>query len=140
MQITIALFLVFCFLCIAAIHFYWGLGGKWGLEAALPVKENNEKTMNPGIMACFLVGLVFIFVCVFLLIKVKFIDFSLSVFLNKYGLILLASVFLIRALGDFKYAGFTKKLKNTTFAQYDTKYYSPFCLITGLLLIILNTY
>jgi uncharacterized membrane protein len=42
--IGVILFLLFIFL--SAIHFYWGLGGKWGANAAIPTKENSIN-LNP---------------------------------------------------------------------------------------------
>ena len=59
--------------------------------------------------------------------------------LSRYGLWLLAGVFLLRAIGDFRYVGFTKKVRATRFAQLDTRFYSPLCLLmsTNTLLVIL---
>lgn len=36
------------------------------------------------------------------------------------------------------YIGFFKKIKNTRFGRNDTKYYSPLCLLIGLLAIVLE--
>lgn len=38
--ISIILFLIF--LCIATIHFYWAVGGKWGNDAVLPTKADES--------------------------------------------------------------------------------------------------
>ena len=43
---------------IAILHFYWTVGGKWGLEAALPTKENGESVLKPKWIDCLLVGLI----------------------------------------------------------------------------------
>jgi hypothetical protein len=43
------------------------------------------------------------------------------------------TLFILRAIGDFKYLGFFKKIKNTKFGQNDTKYFAPLCLIIGIL-------
>jgi hypothetical protein len=53
--------------------------------------------------------------------------------INKYGLWILMTLFILRAIGDFKYMGFFKKIKNTKFGQNDTKYFAPLCLIIGIL-------
>jgi len=42
------------------------------------------------------------------------------------------AIFLLRALGDFRYVGFFKKVKTTPFAKADTKFFSPLCLMLGL--------
>ena len=50
----------------------------------------------------------------------------------NYGYYFLAGIFILRAIGDFKYVGFFKKVKNTPFAKLDSKFYSPLCLLIGL--------
>jgi hypothetical protein len=40
---------------------------------------------------------------------------------------LLAAVFALRAIGDFRYVGFFKRVRNTGFARLDTRAYSPLC-------------
>jgi Protein of unknown function (DUF3995) len=138
MQTTLGIILILIFLFLAGVHFYWGLGGKWGLDAALPKTVNNENTMNPGIFGCFIVGFALLSVAVFVLIKVNFLEISIPYFILKYGQYFLATVFIIRAIGDFKYAGFSKKTQNTAFAINDTKYYSPLCLLIGIMFLLLN--
>ena len=54
-----------------------------------------------------------------------------------YGLWIIASVFILRAIGEFNYVGFLKKIKHTKFGQNDTKLYSPLCLTIGILIIII---
>jgi hypothetical protein len=51
-------------------------------------------------------------------------------------LLVLVAVFAIRALGDFKYVGFFKKVKNTDFAINDTKYFTPLCAFVAVSLLI----
>jgi hypothetical protein len=127
------LFAVFLFL--SGIHFYWGLGGKWSANAAIPTKENNEKVINPKMLECFVVAFGLLGFAVFILVKSKLLSLSLPVWILNYGLRAISILFILRAIGEFKYVGFFKKIKFTTFAQLDTKYYSPLCLAIGLLAI-----
>jgi hypothetical protein len=53
------------------------------------------------------------------------------------GNLAIAIIFLIRAIGDFRYVGFLKKIKNTKFAKKDTKYYSPLCSLISVLAFII---
>ena len=39
----IGLLLFFIFSFLSVIHFYWGLGGKWGANAAIPTREKTKK-------------------------------------------------------------------------------------------------
>ena len=41
-------------------------------------------------------------------------------------------VLLARAVGDFRYVGFFKRIHGTGFAIMDTRLYSPLCLLLGL--------
>jgi len=43
------------------------------------------------------------------------------------------TLFLIRRIGDFKHAGFFKKVKDTKFGKADTKYFSPLCLFVAVI-------
>jgi hypothetical protein len=76
-----------------------------------------------------------------LVVLVNVIDFERSLFLGLvqlYGLWIIASIFILRAIGEFKYVGFFKKISQTKFGQNDTKYYSPLCLIIGILTLMLE--
>lgn len=134
--IAITLFTIFLFL--SGIHFYWAFGGRWGVDSVLPAKSNNEKIMQPGLFATIMVALVLLSFALFILIKAGLLQTTLPAWLQQYGLYILAGLFIIRAIGDFKYVGFTKKLKGTKFALMDTKWYSPLCLGIGILLILLQ--
>ena len=48
----------------------------------------------------------------------------------------MAMIFVLRTLGDFRYVGFTKRIRNTSFAEWDTKLYSPLCLLMALLALV----
>lgn len=137
MTISIGLVLFVIFLSLSGLHFYWGVGGKWGMEASLPTQENHEKVMNPGLVACFVVAFGLLGFGIFALIKSQLISFALPSWLLNYGFMLIPILFVGRAVGEFHYVGFFKKIKNTKFAQMDTKYYSPLCLFIGILGIIL---
>jgi hypothetical protein len=134
--IGLLLFSIFSFLSV--IHFYWGLGGKWGANAAIPTRENNEKVMNPKLFECFVIAFGLLAFGLFILVKTQILPLSLPNWLMKYGLWVLSTIFILRAIGDFKYVGFFKRIKSTQFGQLDTKYYSPLCLVVGLLVMTLT--
>lgn len=133
---AILLFLIFLFL--SSIHFYWGLGGRWGGEAVVPVKDSNVKAMMPGPLPTFIVAFGLLAFGFFILIKSGLINVSLPSWLEKSGLWIIAGIFILRATGEFKYVGFFKKIKQTKFGQNDTKYYSPLCLLIGILAIFIE--
>ena len=133
---AIILFLIFLFL--SSLHFYWGLGGRWGSEAVIPAKDNNLNVMMPGPLPTFIVALGLLGFGLFILIKSELINLSSPLWLEKYGLWIIAGIFILRAIGEFKYVGFFKKIKQTKFGQKDTKYYSPLCLLIGTLTILIE--
>ena len=130
------------FTLLGAIHFYWGIGGKWGSTQALPQNLNNGTPLFiPGIVACFVVALGLLGMAIFTLNQISFVSINLPNILSQYGLYIIGSIFLLRTLGDFKYVGFFKSIKNTEFGRMDTQFYSPLCLylgITSLLIKVLN--
>lgn len=121
--------LFFIFLTLGTIHFYWVFGGKWGLKNAIPTKKENENiNFKPSSFATFLVGLFLTLFACFYLIQANFIALTLPKWTN-YLLWILPSLFLLRAIGDFKYVGFFKSIKTTLFAKSDDKLFSLLCLL-----------
>jgi glucan phosphoethanolaminetransferase (alkaline phosphatase superfamily) len=136
--ISIILFLIF--LCISSIHFYWAFGGKWGGDAVLPTKEDDNSVLfAPSVLSTLIVAFGLLAFGLFIFVKSGFIVFDTPQWLNQYGLWIIASIFTLRAIGDFNYVGFFKKIKRTKFGENDTKYFSPLCLTIGILSIILES-
>lgn len=135
--IAIILFLIFLF--ISSIHFYWAFGGKWGGDAVLPTKDdNNIKVLNPTILPTLIVAFGLLGFGLFILVKSGLIAIDIPQWLNKYGLWIIVTIFMSRAIGDFNYVGFFKKIKQTKFGKNDSNYFSPLCLTIGILTIILE--
>jgi len=131
MIITALLTLIF--LSLAILHFYWSLGFKWGLSHALPTKENGEKLISPRPFQTLLVGILLLIPSCLYARNLLDINLGLPEWTYFYGEWLVVILFLIRAIGDFKYVGLFKKVKSTSFARSDTKYYTPLCIIISIL-------
>ena len=139
MTIIIAIILFLIFLFISSIHIYWAFGGNWGSDAVLPTKDdNNTKVLNPSILPRLIVAFGLLGFGLHILIISGLIAFDIPQWLSNYGLWIIASIFTLRAIGDFKYVGFFKKIKLTKFGENDTKYFSPLCLTIGILTLILE--
>lgn len=136
--VVFALFIIF--LVLSIIHFYWAFGGRWGYDTALPTKENNEKLIQPAFLECIVVGGGLLSFGLIVLQKGKIISLLDWNWLNQYSLWIIIFIFLARAIGEFKYVGFFKKVKNTEFGKMDTKFYSPLCLFISILAIILEVF
>jgi len=130
MLLSLLLFIIFTL--IALLHFYWAVGGKWGLDATLPTNSQGERLLSPGPFACTVVGLGLSTFAFIYLEKSELISNSLPEWLLFYSGWIIPSIFLLRAIGDGKMVGFFKRIKDTHFAKMDTRYFSPFCLFLAL--------
>jgi hypothetical protein len=121
------------FALLGAIHIYWGVGGKWGSKQALPQNIDSENPVFlPGMVACFIVAFGLFSMALLTLNQADIININLPNALKNYGMYAIGAIFLLRALGDFKYAGFLKKIHSTEFGKLDTLFYTPLCLYLGL--------
>lgn len=118
--------------CIAIIHIYWAFGGNWGKQQAVPTTPTGVPLFAAGFVASFGVGAVLF--CFIALVNIENSDYiPQKIYTSLRALV--ALIFLIRSIGDFKYVGFFKKVSNTNFARLDKKYYSPLCLIIFILMV-----
>jgi hypothetical protein len=121
---------------LSGLHFYWAAGGRKGLSSALPQKTNGEKLFVPGIGATLVVAFGLLGFCIITLANLGVFNFIISSQSVYWLNILIAMIFFLRAIGDFNYVGFFKKIQGTDFARWDTRLYSPLCLIISILSII----
>ncbi|MBC7915859.1 MAG: DUF3995 domain-containing protein, partial [Pyrinomonadaceae bacterium] len=102
----------------------------------------GSTVFKPGIFATLLVAFgLLVFALLVLANLAKFGQIIEPKFLKPLTW-LIAIIFLIRALGDFKFVGFSKRIKSTAFARKDSLYYSPLSLLIGiisLLIALLNS-
>ncbi len=132
------------FLLFSGIHFYWAIGGRWGSLNAVPTKDKtDEAVFKPSIIATLIVAFGLL-----ILALITFSNLHLVSIVPPHRVLgtgqyleilnaLIALLFLLRAVGDFRYVGFFKKVKNTNFAYYDRLYFTPICLIISVLQIII---
>lgn len=92
----------------------------------------------PGVLPTLIVALGLLEIGFFILIKSRLILFNIPLWLDNYGLWIIAGIFILRAIGEFNYVGFFKKIKQTKFGKNDTKYYSPLCLTIGILTLLME--
>ncbi len=126
------------FTSLGLIHFYWLFGGKWGLEKVIPTKEHQTSTFSIPRFATLIVALNLPLFGLMYLVKSGHINVLIPNLLTQYGYWIMPSIFVLRAIGDFKYVGFFKKIKNTEFAKADSKWFTPLCLIIGILGILIR--
>jgi hypothetical protein len=138
MYIAAAILLSIIFFFLSGLHIYWGLGGKWGLDAAVPHKANGTKRINPSTFDCIAVAFLLLAAGFFVLVRGYLLSIGLPPWLLHTGSWVLLVIFTVRAIGEFRYVGFFKKVKSSRFARLDTKYYSPLCVLIAALLYFLE--
>ncbi len=115
-------------LVIGTIHFYWAFGGKWGLGATFPKTREDEEIKIPGILPTLIVAFGLLAMALLFLVRLDFFSLALPDWILNYGLWVIGGIFFLRAVGEFKYVGIFKKIKNSEFAKMDSKLYIPLCL------------
>ncbi|MGH1347231.1 MAG: DUF3995 domain-containing protein [Nannocystales bacterium] len=111
---------------LAGLHAYWGVGGRWGMGAAVPQRDDGSPAFKPGPLACFAVcG-----ACAVLAALLVWPSVTVAPGAVRVLLWIALAVFVVRAVGDGKQVGFSKADHSTDFAQADDALYSP--LVVGL--------
>jgi hypothetical protein len=116
----------------AGFHFYWGLGGRVGWQAALPQRANGERVFTPSPGAAHAVGALLVLAVLVIGVHTRVLPLPVPGWASRAAVALMALVFLVRAFGWFRYAGWFKAVRDTHFGRYDTWFYCPLCLVLGL--------
>jgi len=113
---------------LSGLHFYWLFGGRRAVHAVVPTDSNGRLLFKPGKASTLIVAsglLLFAFVNADF---ANWIDTGIRQGSLRYSMIIVGLIFLLRAIGDFKYLGITKRYKQTAFALTDARIYTPLCI------------
>lgn len=113
---------------LGGLHLYWALGGKFGKNAAIPTR-NGKPVLRPSGLGTGLVAVALFAMVALLAISRGWIDLPALHDASRLGAAITALAFGIRAIGDFRYVGFFKRIRDGRFARLDTNFYSPLCVI-----------
>lgn len=128
--VGLSLGLVFGFL--SALHVFWAIVGVSGASVAIP-KVDGKPAFRPGRLATLAVAAALAVACYTVLGSAGFVDVpSFGLHAPASSTAVLGLVMLARAIGDFRLVGFFKSVKNTPFADWDTRLFSPLCLLLGI--------
>jgi hypothetical protein len=134
MKDLLALALAIVFSALAAIHFYWALGGTAGKSAATPPISSTYAPSSLGMLGVAL----YLLVSAAVLLSVSgAIVLPLSPRIRIGFSYMLALSLLLRAIGDFRFIGFFKRVQGTRFAQCDTFLLSPLALVLAISVFVL---
>ncbi|MEO8539595.1 MAG: DUF3995 domain-containing protein [bacterium] len=112
---------------LSALHAYWAGGGTAFAEAAVPTRpsrsedEAEQPLFEPPRAATLTVASA---------LAVGALSVLITGFTGRGKRLtrLVALAFSLRAMGDFRYVGLTKRVKGTRFARRDSRIYTPLCL------------
>lgn len=131
MLTTTALLNIVILLAISALHIYWAFGGQWGMAVAVP-ETDGQAAFKPGRALTLLVALGLAVFVALHLARLGWLLLPLSHTWIQYSLLAVGGIFFLRAIGDFRYVGFFKRITDTAFAKMDTAYYIPLCLVLSI--------
>jgi Protein of unknown function (DUF3995) len=123
-------------LAAAAVHVYWAAGGKAGKAAAVPTAEGRA-VIKPSAMSTAMVAAGLCVMAALVALRIgwlKLPGFAGDHILVQIAVWLIAAVFALRAIGDFRYVGFFKRIREGMFARLDTLAYSPLCAALAVLI------
>ena len=129
------------FILLSILHFYWAFGGKLWYEDVLPTSSNGLHKLNPSRTATLIIAFGMLFFALLTVGSQGWFDRYIKRRYFRYGTLIIAIIFFLRAMGDFRFIGFFKTVKETRFAINDTQIFSPLCLLIGslsLFIVILN--
>jgi hypothetical protein len=130
------------FAVLGLIHAYWAAGGQWGRDVALPTHgakpgQPPRFALHPTPAATALVALL-LFAAAATVLGAAGIWGGESAAgagaattkpngVLVAGAWILAALFFLRAVGDFRYVGVFKRIRDTRFARWDSGLFSPLC-------------
>ena len=120
--------LAFVLAFLSGLHIYWAFGGRWGWGAAIP-QVDGRPAFTPSRLATLVVALGLAAAAVLPLVRAGALPFPVPPPLSQWSAVLLALIFFVRAVGDFQLVGFFKRVRGTPFAIWDTRLFSPLCLL-----------
>ena len=130
-MLAVSAILAVVFLGLSGLHVYWALKGTAGASTAIP--EVGGKPLFVPRRAGTLAVAVLLAACAVVAVLLGVNEMSPNVLTAlRIAAGAIGAGLVLRAIGEFRYVGFFKRVRGSAFAGYDTLLYSPFCLLAGL--------
>ena len=120
---------------VVAFHLYWAGGGRRGADAVIPRRpraQGGAPLFAPSPLGTLLVAMFLAGVLGLAGVVQHGADVMLPWAWTRGMLAACGLVFVARAIGEFRYVGFFKRVKDSPFAYWDTRLFSPFILVVGI--------
>ena len=135
----LGILLAVVFATLSLFHIFWAAGWRLGGGAAVPV-VNGARLFNPSTFSTIIVAVLLLLAMLVVLGRIGIWGAHLPVWIFRLGATGISLLFLLRAIGDFRYVGFFKIVSETDFARWDTWLYSPLCLFIAGIAFLINFY
>ena len=127
----LAITLVAAFDLLCVMHLYWALGGKAGKLRALPERADGTALFRPSPASTLVVAALLATAGLLVAQRAGIMPGPFPPGLVRLGCWCVSGALLLRAVGEFRYVGFFKRVRGTAFARMDTLLYSPMALLLG---------
>lgn len=135
----LGILLAVIFAILSLFHLYWAAGGRFGGSAVIPT-VGGESLFKPSPLATILVAAALCAAMLVVLGRLKMWGAFVPGWIFYSGTWVISLLFLLRAIGDFRYVGFFKSVTDTNFAYWDTILFSPLCLLIGIVALLISYY
>ena len=135
----LGILLAVIFAILSFFHLYWAAGGRFGIGATIPT-IGGESLFNPSPFVTILVAAALFAAMLVVLGRLEIWGVFVPSWIFYSGTWVISLLFLLRAIGDFRYVGFFKSVTDTNFAHLDTNLFSPLCLFISLVAFLVSRY
>ena len=131
MNVAIPVALTAVLVTLSAIHVYWAVTGSTASRGVIP-EVDGKPLFTPSRSATLLVAALLLVAAFIAASRGQLVAPAGRGSLVHWAAIVAAVVFLLRAVGEFRYVGFFKRRRGTRFATLDSWLFSPLCVLIGL--------
>ena len=117
------------FVALAAWHFFMAMGGLASKQSGAVPSFGGKPLFVPSARATVAVGIVLLLFAGVVAATGGLLATGVPPRWLAWFSYALAAGLLARAIGEFRYVGFFKRVRGTPFARLDTLLYSPLCLL-----------
>lgn len=129
--VIVAGMLAVAFCALSLLHVGWALGLRGGKVQVLPERD-GAPLFQPGPLPTLVVAAVLFLAALIVTQRAGLGRELLPAVLVGPGCWGVSIVLVLRAVGEFRYVGFFKRVRDTAFARMDTMLYSPLALLLGI--------
>lgn len=131
MNVAIPVTLTAVLVTLAGIHVYWAITGSASGRGVIP-EVDGKPLFTPSRSATLLVAAALLVAAFIAASRGQLVAPAPPGSLVHWAAVFAGVVFLLRAVGEFRYVGFFKRRRGTRFAALDTWLFSPVCVLIGL--------